>query len=169
MKVDVKSRLAIAAVRRAWLARRAPWILFRGFLFVCGQEGIFDHDDPHLQCYTLIVDLYLGPATVVQPDITVFRTDLPGPEEWKDFPIPKLVVEVLSPNTAARDRGEKRDIYQAAGVPEYWIVDIDSRLIERWRPEDERPEILREKIMWAPEVEGERLEIDLEELWPKVI
>ena len=24
-------------------------------------------------------------------------------------------------------------------VPEYWIVDLDSRLVERWRPEDTRP------------------------------
>ena len=33
----------------------------------------------------------------------------------------------------------------ACGVPEYWIVDIDGRVVERWRPGDSRPESAR----WA--------------------
>lgn len=36
--------------------------------------------------------------------------------------IPKLIVETLSPSTAKRDRTEKKDIYEQAGVEEYWIV-----------------------------------------------
>ena len=39
-------------------------------------------------------------------------------------------------------------IYQREGVAEYWIVDIDARLVERWRPGDARPEILRERLEW---------------------
>jgi hypothetical protein len=34
-------------------------------------------------------------------------------------------------------------------VPEYGVVDLDARLIERWRPDDERPEILSERIEWT--------------------
>jgi Uma2 family endonuclease len=34
-----------------------------------------------------------------------------------------LVVEVASPESAARDRGEKFLEYEAAGVPEYWLID----------------------------------------------
>ena len=34
-----------------------------------------------------------------------------------------LVVEVLSPGTERVDRGDKFYEYQAAGVPEYWILD----------------------------------------------
>ncbi len=37
--------------------------------------------------------------------------------------VPDLVVEILSPGTAGRDLGAKREIYERAGVPEYWIVD----------------------------------------------
>ena len=60
-----------------------------------------------------------------------------------------LAIEVLSPTTAPRDRGAQRRIYQGAGVGEYWIVDLDARLIERWRPEDSRPEIVGEELEWS--------------------
>ena len=36
--------------------------------------------------------------------------------------IPKFIVETLSPLTAKRDKSEKKDIYEKAGVEEYWIV-----------------------------------------------
>lgn len=34
-----------------------------------------------------------------------------------------LVVEVVSPESDARDRGEKFVEYEAAGIPEYWLID----------------------------------------------
>lgn len=37
--------------------------------------------------------------------------------------LPDLVVEILSPSTARRDRTEKREIYAQNGVGEYWLVD----------------------------------------------
>lgn len=36
--------------------------------------------------------------------------------------VPKFIVETLSPSTAKRDKAEKKDIYEKAGVEEYWIV-----------------------------------------------
>lgn len=36
--------------------------------------------------------------------------------------VPKFVAETLSPSTAKRDRLDKKDIYEKAGVSEYWIV-----------------------------------------------
>jgi Uma2 family endonuclease len=56
---------------------------------------------------------------------------------------------VLSPSTARYDRIVKRGRYQRHGV-EYWIVDLDARLLERWTPESERPEILTESVTWLP-------------------
>ena len=43
---------------------------------------------------------------------------------------PDLVVEILYPTTAFRDRGYKKDVYETCGVPEYWIVDPENRAIE---------------------------------------
>ena len=42
---------------------------------------------------------------------------------------PNLVVEILSPATARRDRIEKKRVYEANGVDEYWLVDPHRREI----------------------------------------
>jgi Uma2 family endonuclease len=94
-------------------------------------------------------DIVLGPRTLLQPDLFVLRLEPGKPfRAWKDVGTPVLVIEALSPSTASRDRGKKRRIYQRAGVTEYWIVDLDARLIERWRPGDERPEIVDDMMRW---------------------
>jgi Uma2 family endonuclease len=80
-----------------------------------------------------------------------------------------LAVEVLSPGTAARDRGIKRTIYQRAGVGEYWIVDLDARLVELWRPDDARPEILTGVLIWQPSTDMPELSIELASLFLRVL
>lgn len=49
---------------------------------------------------------------------------------------PDLVVEVLSPSTAKRDRGYKKDVYAKCGVLEYWIVSPGDMSIEVYRSKD---------------------------------
>ena len=48
------------------------------------------------------------------------------------FPVPHLIIEILSPSSAHRDRGVKCEDYAAHGVTEYWIVDTDARTIEQY-------------------------------------
>ena len=52
--------------------------------------------------------------------------------------VPELVVEILSESTASRDRGEKKGIYGAAGVLEYWIVDTRARTVTVFTGDGER-------------------------------
>lgn len=112
------------------------------------KTAVGDRDD--LDALTSPADIHLGPRTLVQPDLLVVTVD---PERWatlawRDVPTPLLTVEILSPSTAARDRSKKRRLYLEAGVEEYWVVDIDARLIERWRPGDERPEVVDSELRW---------------------
>ena len=43
--------------------------------------------------------------------------------------VPTLTVEIISPATARRDRIEKKRIYEANGVDEYWLLDPHRREI----------------------------------------
>ena len=49
-----------------------------------------------------------------------------------------LVVEVVSPESGPRDRGEKFYEYEAAGIPEYWIVDPEREQLEVYRLREDR-------------------------------
>ncbi len=75
-------------------------------------------------------DVVLDAHTVAQPDVLYLRADrLDQIGDWINGP-PNLLVEILSPSSAARDRVEKLDLYAAAGVPEYWIVDPETHIFE---------------------------------------
>jgi Uma2 family endonuclease len=104
-----------------------------------------------LRVLTSPADIRLSQRTLVQPDLFVVRQEAGRRlRDWTEAGVPVLAIEFLSPSTAARDRGVKRRIYQRAGVAEYWVVDSDARLVERWRPLDVRPEVLHDRLVWAP-------------------
>lgn len=126
-----------------------------------------DFCDKHSAGMVMIgpADLRLTPDSLVGPDVFVVP-NLSGrvPREWEDIKELRLVVEVLSPNSARLDRVHKRRLYQGAGVLEYWIVDADGCVIERWRPGDDRPEIISEQIEWHPQDSTDSLVLDIQSL-----
>lgn len=67
-------------------------------------------------------------TTVVQPDILVVcdpakitERNVRGAPDW--------IIEVLSPATARHDHLTKRDLYERAGIREYWLVHPVDRVI----------------------------------------
>ena len=68
---------------------------------------------------------------------------------------------MVSPSSARYDRVDKRSRYQEERVEELWLVDPESELVERWRPDDERPEILAKTLTWQPVGSDASLSIDL--------
>lgn len=76
------------------------------------------------------MDVVLSDNTILQPDLlylkkanrSILRERVEGP--------PDLVIEIISPGTDRRDRTEKLDLYIKYEVPEYWIVDPNSQVIE---------------------------------------
>ena len=113
-------------------------------------------------------DLSLGGDQLSQPDLFLMPHLPADREDWTAFPNPTLVIEVLSPSTARFDRIVKRRRFQRAGIPEYWVVDLHARAVERWRPEDERPEILDDQLTWLPSGAAESLGIDLPQYFIEV-
>jgi Uma2 family endonuclease len=68
---------------------------------------------------------------VFQPDIcVVLNAHLDRVQDNRVFGAPDLVVEVTSPGTVAFERLTKYDVYEYAGVLEYWIVNLDRRTVE---------------------------------------
>lgn len=74
------------------------------------------------------VQLDKDDKTMVQPDIIIVcdRNQFKG---GRIYGAPELVVEVLSPSTRKKDLKIKLNKYQAAGVKEYWIVDLKDKKV----------------------------------------
>lgn len=67
--------------------------------------------------------------TMVEPDISVVCD--PGKlDDHGCKGAPDLIIEILSPSTRRHDRMTKFNLYQRAGVREYWIVDPDSKDVQ---------------------------------------
>jgi len=46
--------------------------------------------------------------------------------------MPCAVFEVLSPSTASKDKGVKKDLYELSGIKEYYIINIDLKIIDKY-------------------------------------
>ena len=80
--------------------------------------------------YSAPFDVVLSDLDVVQPDL-IFVSNERGhiitPANIQGAP--DLVVEILSPSTAERDKTFKRALYARHGVNEYWIVEAGEKSI----------------------------------------
>ena len=70
------------------------------------------------------VDVHLPDGNLFRPDLTVVTAENKKILNWKGAirGVPDMVVEVLSRSTKNNDLTIKKDIYEANGVKEYWIV-----------------------------------------------
>ncbi|MCL2064502.1 MAG: Uma2 family endonuclease [Candidatus Cloacimonetes bacterium] len=75
--------------------------------------------------------------TVVQPDLYVF-CDKSKFKKQAYTGIPELVVEIISPSTSERDKFDKFHKYLRAKIPEYWIVEPDSKTVNVLILDDDR-------------------------------
>jgi Uma2 family endonuclease len=138
-----------------------------GLLFIALSQYLDQEPVGHV--LTSPTDVELEPETVKQPDLYIMPA-----QEWRrlrrdDLPVRELLVaiEVLSPSSGRYDRVTKRPLYQRH-VSEYWIVDLDSRLVERWQPRDERPAVLTSVLEWHPEGAREPFHLDLAAFFARV-
>ena len=90
-----------------------------------------------------------GARDEVEPDLMLRPVPKVPPESWEDAPLPILVVEISSDATRRRDRVEKRRLYREASIPDYWIVDGETRTIRVMRPRREDSDIT-DSLVWHP-------------------
>jgi len=76
------------------------------------------------------VNVVIDDLNVLQPDLLVFRDGVRAGFSTPPEEIPILVIEVLSPSTARRDRRAKTTTYLRAGIAEVWLIDPVSRTID---------------------------------------
>jgi Uma2 family endonuclease len=142
------------------------------------HQWVVGNLDFALQAYVRSHDLgrvYIGPIDVLfaegdylAPDLVFIRKDrLDIVSERGLEAAPDLVVEVLSPSTAGRDRILKRDRYLHFGVPEYWAVDPNAAevLVFRSTSSRSRHEISRDRLVWQPSSEAPPLSVDVSALF----
>ncbi len=114
------------------------------------------------------LDVHLAFHSVVQPDLLYLSQERLGvAKRWIEGP-PDLAVEVISPGTARRDRGEKLRLYAETGVGELWLVDPAERQVELLVNEDGRFVVTLPtgKDYRSPRLP--ELELDLLHLWAEV-
>jgi Uma2 family endonuclease len=116
-------------------------------------------------------DIEFSPHRLVQPDLFVEPPVTRSAErEWRDVKALVLAVEVLAPGTARADRHHKRRIYMTEDVEEYWIVDLDARVIERWRKGREGASVEGESLEWQPASgRGATLALDVAQYFAHVL
>lgn len=109
-------------------------------------------------------------TTVVQPDVCVV-CDASKIDERGCLGAPDWIIEVLSPRTSAKDLSIKFDVYEEAGVREYWIVHPNEQTLMVYILNENgkyqgtlKPYIRTDtvKSITLPE-----LEINLEEIFPE--
>lgn len=76
------------------------------------------------------IDTFLKDNEVYQPDVIFVSNERKNIISDKVKGVPDLIVEVLSPSTAYYDLTHKKNIYEATGVKEFWIVDPGEKTIE---------------------------------------
>jgi len=124
--------------------------------------------NPVGQVYISPSDVELEQGTIVQPDVFV----VPPREAQRivrDWPARELLVaaEVLSPSSGRGDKVQKRLLY-GRHVPEYWIVDLDARIVERWQQHAEQPQVVVNALEWHAAGAAESFRIDLAKFFAAV-
>ncbi|RWX46314.1 Endonuclease, Uma2 family (restriction endonuclease fold) [Candidatus Electrothrix aarhusensis] len=102
--------------------------------------ALFDHfKDKNCEVYAAPFDVRLSDSpdtkeaddteitTIVQPDISVI-CDRKKLDDRGCIGAPELVIEILSPSTAAKDLKVKRVLYEQHGVKEYWLLHPTDRI-----------------------------------------
>lgn len=92
------------------------------------------------ELYVAPTDVKLTHNTIVQPDVFWLAPNNQAELGAIIVGVPDLIIEVLSPSSALRDRRDKRQLYEYVGVREYWLADPKALGVEVYVHNGERLE-----------------------------
>ena len=75
--------------------------------------------------------IWTSADTYLEPDLFLVSAQRLKTMDPGRMTVADLVVEIMSPGSAMYDRTAKADTYAALGIPELWLVDLESRTIEQ--------------------------------------
>ena len=125
-----------------WVHWEGKWEVIRGIAIAMSPAPVPKHQrissnlskafgQPLEACNTCFdyqpIDYRVADDIILQPDFLVVCGEITKP--YLDFP-PALVVEILSPSTALKDRHTKYGIYQKQGIKYYVIIAPDKEEVE---------------------------------------
>ncbi len=124
-----------------------------GFMFP--MMRIFAIQTKQAKVLGSMATVHLGTCRKVKPDIVAVR------EERKHIVTedaiegtPDLVVEIVSHSTRRYDFGEKRKVYEEAGVPEIWLVDFERKELtvirkvgQKYRSETKSTGVVKSQVL----------------------
>ena len=130
-----------------WQHWEGRWELIEGFPIAMSPSPIPEHQRISAEITTEFVlslrksgcnkcrvyhamDYKISGDIILEPDVLIVCGEIKN--KYLDFP-PALVVEILSPSTALRDRNTKFELYEQQGVKYYLIVDISLKELEMYR------------------------------------
>lgn len=105
--------------------------------YFSGEKGRVYHAPFDVRLFERVYDQVWEVRDVVQPDISVV-CDESKLDKHGCKGAPDLIIEILSPSTQERDRFIKYELYQKAGVREYWVVDPSQQAVAVHTLEDGR-------------------------------
>jgi Uma2 family endonuclease len=112
------------------------------------------------------VDLRAEERSAVRPDLVVVALAAGSvPRTPLSASSVILAIEILSASTREADHGPKRELYMRLDIPEYWIVDVERRAIERWRHGGASAEIVHDRIHWRLAPDSPELTIEWDDLF----
>ncbi len=110
----------------------------------------------------------LESGTLVQPDVFVVPpAEAARLQHERTARAVLLAVEILSPGSERGDRGRKRTLYQRT-VPEYWLMDVESRHVDRWRSSAATAVRVAGILEWAPTAATPPFTLDLQGFFARV-
>ena len=109
--------------------------------------------------------------TVIQPDLCII-CDTSKLDKQGCIGAPDLIVEILSPGNSRREMKDKFELYEEAGVLEYWVIDPVHRTVfvytfdkKTQKYVNQLPNLTDTDILTSQIFEG--MAINLEEIFPK--